>query len=119
VLIIGGVDSRTEVPPAGLICGKLRRTRPYIYTGDQIAEIVTEAARRSSAYGLRGLTCSTLFDLIAVTGLRVSEAIGLDEKDVDLGEAVLTVRRRFARLPRSALIMPICRAADADPKGFE
>jgi integrase/recombinase XerD len=87
-----GVDSRTEVPPAGLICGKLRRTRPYIYTDDQIAEIVTEAARLSSAYGLRGLTCSTLFGLIAVTGLRVSEAIGLDEKDVDLGEAVLTVR---------------------------
>jgi integrase len=34
-----------------------------------------------------------LFGLIAVTGMRVSEAIGLDDKDVDLVEAVVTVRR--------------------------
>jgi integrase/recombinase XerD len=88
-----GIDPRTEVPPAGLIFGKLRRTRPYIYTDDQIAEIMAEAARLPSPYGLRGRTCSTLFGLIAVTGLRVSEAIGLDEEDVDLDEAVLTVRR--------------------------
>ena len=88
-----GFDPRTEVPPPGLISSKPRRTRPYIYTDDQIAEIVTEAGRLPSSYGLRGWTCSTLFGLIAVTGLRVSEAIGLDDKDVDLNEAVLTVRR--------------------------
>lgn len=87
-----GIDPRNEVPPAGLIPGKLRRCRPYIYTDEQIAEIVTEAARLSSPYGLRGWTCSTIFGLIAVTGLRISEAIALDEKDVDLDEAVLTVR---------------------------
>jgi integrase len=88
-----GIDPRTEIPPMGLISGKLRRPRPYIYTEDQVAEIVTQAGRLPSAYGLRGWTCSTLLGLIAVTGLRVSEAIGLDEQDVDLGEAVLTVRR--------------------------
>ena len=87
-----GFDARTEVPPPGLISGKPRRTRPYIYTDDQIAEIVTEAGRLPSSYGLRGWTCSTLFGLIAVTGLRVSEALGLDDKDVDLNEAVLTIR---------------------------
>lgn len=88
-----GVDTRTEVPPASLICGKKWRSRPYIYTPDQIAAIVAEAARLPSSYGLRGWTCSTLFGLIAVTGLRVSEAIGLDEGDVDFDAAVLTVRR--------------------------
>jgi len=88
-----GIDPRNEVPPAGLIPGKLRRTRPYIYTDKQIAEIVAEAATLPSSYGLRGWTCATLFGLIAVTGLRVSEAIGLDDKDVDLIEAVITVRR--------------------------
>ena len=77
-----GIDPCTEVPPAGLICGKLRSTRPYIYTDGQVAGIVTEASRLPSPYGLRGWTCSTLFGLIAVTGLRVSEAIGLDERDV-------------------------------------
>ena len=88
-----GFDSRTEVPPPGLIAGKSRRTRPYIYTEDQIAGIVREATRLSSGYGLRGWTCSTLFGLIAVTGLRVNEALGLDDDDVDLDQAVLTVKR--------------------------
>lgn len=88
-----GFDPRTEVPPPGLISGKQRRPRPYIYTDDQIAEIVTEAGRLPSSYGLRGWTCSTLFALIAVTGLRVSEAIGFDDKDVDLNEAMLSIRR--------------------------
>ncbi len=103
-----GFDPRTEVPPRGLISNKPRRSRPYIYTEDRIAEIVTEAGRLPSSYGLRGWTCSTLFGLIAVTGLRVSEAIGLDEKDVDLNEAVLAIRRskngksRFVPLSASA-----------------
>ncbi|MCB2181242.1 MAG: tyrosine-type recombinase/integrase [Desulfobulbaceae bacterium] len=87
-----GIDPRNEVPPVGLISGKNHRPRPYIYTPEQIANIVSAAAKLPSPYGLRGKTCSTMFGLIAVTGLRVSEAIGLDEKDVDLDNAVLTVR---------------------------
>ena len=87
------IDPLNEVPPVGLIPGKLHRGRPYIYTEKQIAGIVAEAARLPSSYGLRGWTCSTLFGLIAVTGLRISEAIGLDDMDVDLNEGVLTIRR--------------------------
>ncbi len=113
-----GFDPRTEVPPPGLISSKPRRTRPYIYTDDQIAEIVTEAGQLPSSYGLRGWTCSTLFGLIAVTGLRVSEAIGLDDKDVDLNETVLAIRRskngkcRF--VPLSASVAERMRAYRAE-----
>jgi hypothetical protein len=32
-----GLDARTEVPPAGLITSRPRRTRPYIYTDAQVA----------------------------------------------------------------------------------
>lgn len=88
-----GTDPETEVPPAGLIPGKRHRSRPYIYTDEQIAEIVTEAANLPSPYGLRGWTCSTLFGLIAATGLRISEAVGLEEDGVDLERAVLIVER--------------------------
>lgn len=87
------IDPRTEIPPAGLIPGKLHRPKPYIYTDEQTSEIVAEAARLPSSYGLRGWTCSTLLGLIAATGLRVSEAISLDAKDVNLDEAVVSVRR--------------------------
>ena len=55
------MDSRSEVPPVGLIPGKVRRTLPYIYTDEQTAAIVAEASRLPSSYGLRGWTCSTLF----------------------------------------------------------
>ncbi|MEJ2326411.1 MAG: hypothetical protein P8Y25_06120 [Chromatiaceae bacterium] len=71
-----GLDPQTEVPPTGLIVGKLRRSKPYIYSDEQIAAIVGEAARLPSAYGLRGWTCATLFGLIATTGLRINCAVG-------------------------------------------
>ncbi len=99
-----GLDPHTEVPPLGLIPGKPRRSRPYIYSDEQIARIVDAAAGLPSSYGLRGWTFATLFGLIAVSGLRVSEALGLDEGDVDLDQAVLTVthgkngRARFVPL---------------------
>jgi integrase/recombinase XerD len=92
-LWLSGINPRNEVPPKALIPGRYRRSRPYIYSEHEIVEIVEEAARLRSANGIRALTFSVLFGLIAVTGLRVSEAIALDDSDVDLGNGVLTVRR--------------------------
>ena len=86
------VDPRTEVPPKGLFAAGRRRPRPYIYSDKEIAAIVTEAARLPSRSGLRGATYATLFGLIAVTGLRIGEAVGLDDRDVDLEAALLRVR---------------------------
>ena len=45
------------------------------------------------APALTDWSCSTLFGLIAVTGLRISEAIALDDHDVDLEDGVITVRQ--------------------------
>ena len=88
-----GHDARTEVPPSGLIAGKLRRGRPYIYSESEVADIVARARKLPSRYGMRGWSCSSLFGLIAVTGLRINEAIALDDDDVDLEEGVITVAR--------------------------
>lgn len=88
-----GQDEQTEVPPSGLITGKVRRSRPYIYSEAEVAAIVVRASQLPSPYGMRGWTCSTLFGLIAVTGLRIGEALGLDDEDVDLDEGVITVTR--------------------------
>jgi len=88
-----GYDERTEVPPAGLVPAKWRRPKPYIYSGEEVATIVSRAAGLPSRYGLRGWTCSTLFGLIAVTGLRINEALKLDDGDIDLSAGVITVRR--------------------------
>jgi integrase len=45
------------------------------------------------ADGLRRWTYHYLFGLIAATGMRLSEALGLQRSDVDLDEGVLTVRQ--------------------------
>jgi integrase len=91
-----GMDQRHEVPPQALIPGRQCRPRPYIYSEDEICRIVEAAAELPSINGIRALTCSTLFGLIAVTGLRVSEALSLDVADVDL-EAGLVISRSTAR----------------------
>jgi integrase/recombinase XerD len=88
-----GLDSSHDVPPCGLVPSRYRRMRPYVYSEAEIAAIVAEAARLPSIYGMRGLTCSTLFGLIAVAGLRLGEALGLDTGDVDLEGGVLRIRR--------------------------
>lgn len=87
-----GLDPRHEVPPRGLIPSSQRRPRPYIYSEDEIRRIVAAAADLPSGNGLRGLTYPIVFGLIAVTGLRVSEAISLGVEDVDLEAGVITVR---------------------------
>ena len=79
-----GLDPRHEVPPQGLIPGRYRRVRPYIYSDEEIRRLVETAADLLSINGIRALTCSTVFGLIAVTGLRISEALSLDVADVDL-----------------------------------
>jgi integrase len=88
-----GLDPGHEVPPHGLIPRRLRRGRPYIYSAEEISRIVDAAAALPSVNGLRALTYSTLFGLIAATGLRISETLALDIDDVDLENGVLTIRR--------------------------
>ena len=88
-----GIDGRHEVPPRGLVRRRNARPRPYIFGEAEIERIVAAAAALPSPSGLRGATCSTLFGLIAVTGLRIGEATGLDDRDVDAVDATLHVRR--------------------------
>ena len=87
-----GLDDRHEVPPRGLVPTPTRRPSPYIYSEAEIATVINEAAKLPSIYGMRGLTYSTLFGLIAVTGLRISEAVGLNTVDLNLDDGVLHIR---------------------------
>jgi integrase len=88
-----GLDPNHESPPRGFMLGHYQRVHPYIYSETEIAAIVEHARMLPSIYGMRGLTCSTLFGLIAATGLRVSEALSLDSADLDAEHGVLRVRR--------------------------
>jgi integrase len=88
---VANFDPKTEVPPAGVLPG-WKRAKPYVYSDAQINALLAAALALPPADGLRRWTYHTLFGLIAVTGMRLSEAIGLERDDVDLDTGVLTVR---------------------------
>lgn len=86
-------DPRTEVPPEGLLPYRYSRNPPYIYSDDEIERLIGAASDLPSFKGLRASSFSTLFGLLSVTGMRVSEALMLDGEDVDLEQGILSIRR--------------------------
>jgi integrase len=86
-------DPRTEIPPLGLLPYRYRRKAPYIYTDTEIRSLIEAAQQLPSRTGLRPLTYSTLFGLLIVTGMRISESLALNDNDVALDEGLLTIRR--------------------------
>lgn len=85
-------DGRSEVPPAGLLPDRYPRKPPYIYRDAEIEKLVRAASQLPSRTGLKGHTYSTIFGLLSVTGLRLSEALALDREDVKLDEGILRIR---------------------------
>ncbi len=83
------LDPAVQVPPAGLFPPGPHRAVPYLYSAADIAALIAAAA--TLRYLLQGATYQTLIGLLAVTGLRVGEAIGLDDTDFDIQHGVLTV----------------------------
>lgn len=78
---LAGFDPATEVPPLGLIPHRRCWRRPFIYSEADIAAVMDQA-RRSITSPLRAATYDTLIGLLAVSGLRIGEAIKLDRSDV-------------------------------------
>jgi integrase len=89
-------EPRTEVPD-DTIFGRIGpRVTPHIYTDQEVIDLL--AAARCLNPRLRGATYEALFGLLASTGLRISEAIHLRTRDVDLNTGMLTVQRtKFAK----------------------
>ncbi len=93
-------DARTEIPPKNLLPCRYHRKPPYIYSDEEIEKIVRSARNLPSAMGLKGLTYSTLFGLLATTGMRISEVLALDREDVDLKEKIVIIRKSKFRKSR-------------------
>jgi integrase len=83
-------DPAAEIPPAGLIPAGVPRATPYLYTEGEISALMTAAGSLRSP--LRAAAYRTLIGLLAVTGMRVGEAIGLDRGDADLDAGIVTIR---------------------------
>ncbi len=88
---VSATDPRTQVPPKDLLPFDPARAKPYIYTEGEILQLMDAARAIRSYYGLRGQTYYCLIGLLAVTGMRVGEALRLRRDDVDLDAGVLTI----------------------------
>jgi integrase/recombinase XerD len=75
-------DSCHEIPPANIFCGRRYRRTPYIFTDEEVQRLMLHSARLGPPGTLRPHTYSTVFGLLASTGLRISEALSLRFDDV-------------------------------------
>lgn len=89
---VNAYDARTEVPAQKLLPYHLCRRDPYHYTDEDVQRLINAARQIDPSGQIKGPTLATLFGLLAVTGMRVGEALALDCRDVDLKRALLTVR---------------------------
>jgi integrase/recombinase XerD len=98
-------DTRTEIPPIGMLPHRSTRARPHLYTEAEVRRLLVAALELPMAWPstpLRPWVFHCLIGLLSVTGLRISEALNLELGDVDLEDAVLTIRG--AKLGRSRLV---------------
>lgn len=87
-----GFEPQTEVAGTRLLPFRPRRCKPYIYSQREIRQLMAAAKVMPSRQTLRPWTVRTLIGLLAVTGMRLGEALVLTREDVDLKAGVLTIR---------------------------
>ena len=86
-------DPLTEIPAADLLPRRRITFQPHIFSREEIELILADSFRKRK--GLKPITRLgryTIYGLLSVTGMRVSEALNLDLGDVDLDRGVITIR---------------------------
>jgi integrase/recombinase XerD len=83
-----------EIPP-GLIRGAYQRVTPYLYSADQVAQLM--AAARNLEEPFLADAMYVLIGLLSVTGLRSGEAFGLCVEDFNSSGLVLSVQGKLDR----------------------
>jgi site-specific recombinase XerD len=109
------VDPLVEVPSADLLPDKSGRAVPYLYSDEQSAALIAAAGTLRIAH--KTATFQTLFGLLAATGMRVGEAIGLDRSDFDADAETLTVRSTKFGKSRELPLHPTTVRAGPPPGG--
>jgi integrase len=97
-------DPSTEVPPIGLIYSPAPRATPYVFEDAELLSLLEAAAKLRPA--LRGATYRTLLGLLAVTGMRIGEAIALDDADVVVEESLIAVQHGKGGTQREIVAHP-------------
>lgn len=89
------IDPSSEVPSADLLPARPVRVTPHVYSGAETVALMSAA--RALSPPLRAATFETLIGLLAVSGLRLGEALCFDRQDVDLTNGALHVHAKRAK----------------------
>ena len=93
-------DPRHEVPPSRVFVAPRVHYAPFVFSQGLVTALVKRAAQLTPAGSLRPWTFCTLFSLLAVTGMRISEALALRIKDITPDGIVI----REAKFRKSRLV---------------
>jgi integrase/recombinase XerD len=102
-------DPAAEIPPAGVFPGQGKRPAPFIYSAADITRLVSACAGLRPP--MRAATYTALFGLLAVTGVRIGEALTLPVGSIDLDAGLLPVSPAKSRCERILPLHPTTTAA--------
>ena len=94
-------DPTIQVPSPRLLPARVTRAAPYIYSDTEIAALLEATGRLHPQ--IRAVTFHTLIALMAATGIRTGEALGLDVTDFDQRACTLTVTGKYGKTRRLPL----------------
>lgn len=98
-------DLAVPIIPAGLLPVRTTRREPFIYAQDDLDRLL-DACHGLFSNARVGATMRTIIGLLAATGLRPGEALGMTVTDLDASENVLMVRGRKTPLDRLVPLDP-------------
>lgn len=90
------LDPGVEVPPNGLLKAHQTRNVPYIYTPDEISELIDAAAGLRPEFSAK--TVATLIGLMAATGIRTGEACSLDVANLNPVAGTLRITGKYGKI---------------------
>jgi integrase len=107
---LSAFDPRSEVPAHDLVRRCSHRARPYLYADKEIHSLLDASLTRSKE-DFNNRTYYSLFGLLAVSGMRVGEAIRLTVGDVHLDTGLLTINKTKFGKSRVIPLHPTTRRA--------
>lgn len=109
---LAAIDPATEIPPSDVLPHHYRRVTPHVFTTEQIEQLIVAAGQLQPA--MRAATWRTLLGLLAVTGMRISEACNLNVDDIDVDSGVVRIINSKFNKSRQVWLHPTTLDALAD-----
>jgi integrase/recombinase XerD len=106
---VHALDPAHELVPQDLLPQRARRAVPYLYTDTEVRALMAASSVIPTSH--RAATMRALIGLLAVTGMRIGEAIRLDQHDIDHQRGLITVVESKFGKSRQLAVHPTTMAA--------